>query len=147
MDDLDRRLIEAWGQRKRAAGNRAAHRRVGRTYERPVRSRCLVLRANGWRIYDLGEGAVVPSVGYVEEEPGVECNVQGVRVDAEVVRRLCGPVSIFWPGVSVGQAARRFGAHVATCHTFTNLTASALVPLEAVPDAVSVTHSLPSPAN
>lgn len=72
-----------------------------------------MLRANDRRIDDLPEGVVEPA-GYVEEEPGIECGVMGVRVDREVVSRLCGPVAIPWPGVDVSEAARRFGVNPTT---------------------------------
>jgi len=125
MDDLDRRLIEAWGRRKQTlvdkqpvapipAGEGAARgKHAGRTYTRPVRSQCLVLRASDRRVDELSDEMVVPA-GYVEVEPGHERDVQAVRVNAGVVSRLCGPVSIFWPGVSVAQAARRFGVNPTT---------------------------------
>lgn len=125
MDDLDRRLIEAWRRRKRTladesrlvgmapAGRSTARKTVGRTYVRPVRSWCLALRAGDRRIDDLGDG-VVQTAGYMEVEPGIECAVEAVRVNTEVVGRLCGPVSIFWPGVSVDEAANRFGVNPTT---------------------------------
>ncbi len=95
----------------RAKQQRTAHQS---TYTRPVRSWCLVLRANDTRIDTYCQTEVVQ---YMQWDPDqAECAVKVVQLNAESVRGLCAPVMIAWPGVSLDRAARLFGVNRTTVH-------------------------------
>jgi hypothetical protein len=100
-DDFDRALIDAWEQTRQRFKDdpdklgRVLRRRAMSTYARPLRSWSLVLRAGDKRIPDD--------------------NTQGVvQLTADRVRAWCSPVVIDYPGVSLDEAARRFGVNRTT---------------------------------
>lgn len=108
MDELDQRLMRAWavvGARLRAEsgeGVRRLKRAMGPTLQRPLRSWSLVLRADDKRL---------------DEDAAVSAGRTGlVWLNAEVVRWLCAPVRIDWPGVSVAEAARLLGVNKTTVY-------------------------------
>jgi len=80
---------------------RILHRRGMSTYTRPLRSWSLVLRANDKRIDD-------------NKAQGV------VRMDGARIKQLCSPVVIPYPGVSLDEAAHRFGVNRTTVARWAN---------------------------
>src|SRR5690554_1071486 len=114
MDSIDLALFDEHEKlladpRKRA--KRAAIL-AGSTYTRPLRSWCLVLRANDKRIDALCPARALDDMDWGDDQP--LCAVDEFLVTAEAVRMLCGPVKIPWPGVSVDEAAARFGVNRTT---------------------------------
>ena len=108
MDELDRQLIEAWGWAERCFRARpgVAVRRyekfVGSQLARPVRAWAMVLRAADTRIDELAdEGKYRKATG-------------GLWLDRQVVKQLCGPVMIDWPGEIPEVAAKMFGVSAVT---------------------------------
>lgn len=99
--DFDIALLNAWDlAHAQAKGDTSRlvemlRRRGMATYTRSLRSWSLVLRANDKRIDDD--------------------NTRGmVRMDGARVRRWCSPVDIPYPGVSLDEAAQRFGVNRTT---------------------------------
>ena len=105
--DLDRTLMSAWGRAFEKLKDepeqldRILRRRGMSTYARPLRSWSLVLRSNDKRIDDD--------------------NTQGfVRMDRAAILHLCSPVHIPYPGVSLDEAAHRFGVNRTTVSRWAN---------------------------
>ena len=109
MDELDRRLLAAWGEVSAALKQqpwKLARRmeRVGRKeLRRPVGAWCLKLRASDTRLdeRDCADGfeARCCYKGYTHT----------LALRGERLRSLCGAVRIDWPGVPVVEAARLLG--------------------------------------
>lgn len=99
--EFDIALLNAW-DRAHAQAKREPEkiqeilrRRAMATYTRPLRSWSLVLRANDKRIED-------------DSKQGL------VRMDGARIKQLCSPVSLPFPGVSLDEAASRFGVNRTT---------------------------------
>lgn len=91
---------------------RAARVQRRALYTNPLRSWSLVLRANDKRI---DPECLSPIVGYHEwDEDSPQCAIEAITLDAETVRKLCSPVMIPYPGVSIDEAAKRFGVNRTT---------------------------------
>ncbi len=140
MDAIDRALLAAWVGKRDGAGAEKVFGRVtgpagaGATYQRPVRSWSLVIRANDKRLRfhrirrgeeDL-EGRPIPRPRLRSKDPvppsaappprALEGDWLGVHLDAEVVGRLCAPVDLPWPGLTIAEAAARFGVETTTIY-------------------------------
>jgi len=118
MNELDLELFRAWHRVRdklqddpEEAAKRAASSGQS-TYARPVRSWCLVLRANDKRIDTHCAMDVVEFIEWDEDSP--QCAVEAVELTGDAVRELCAPVRIIWPGVSIDEAARIFGVNRTT---------------------------------
>ncbi len=115
MDDIDRALAEAW--HRASIGDDEARRRLqrylGPTYQRPLRSWSLVLRAHDRR---LPSGEVVNYEQF--DVDGPDCAVSRITLTGELIQSLCGPVTIPWPGVTINAAAKRFGVNRSTIHNW-----------------------------
>jgi hypothetical protein len=100
MDDVESAILDAW--RRVGPGLRADPvafaRRLGRRsqvlFGRPPRVWCLAVRASDTRIAEWSGGR--PSA-------------QKVRLDAELVARLCRPVRIEPPGETLAEVAKKLG--------------------------------------
>jgi len=120
MDDIDRALLAALGRVWPELENDpdelcrrfAAH--AGPTYSRPLRTWSLVLRAHDTRLEGRCRCCVTEYMTW--DEDGPECAVEALELTGEIVRELCRPVYIDWPGVSVDDAAARFGVNRTTIH-------------------------------
>ncbi len=120
MDKLDHALDEAWNRvgadlaQNPAAAARRFARSLGPTYQRPLRSWALVLRAADKRL------PVGDVVDYVEWDPQVpvQCAVEEITFHGETIRELCAPIRISWPGVSIDAAARICGVNRSTIHNW-----------------------------
>ncbi len=115
MDDIDRALADAWHRATIDADEAQRRRRryLGPTYQRPVRSWALVLRAHDRRL-PTGE-----LVNYEQfDDDGPDCAVSRITLTGELVRTLCGPITIPWPGVTINAAAKRFGVNRSTIHNW-----------------------------
>ncbi|MCC7406687.1 MAG: hypothetical protein IT442_01355 [Phycisphaeraceae bacterium] len=111
MDAIDRALFEAWGRvcemlksnPKKLARRR---RRLGRKEMRGVpRACCLAVRASDHRI--TGWNAVLLPEGEQIDEEAWEGEL--VVVSGYLIRKLCKPVEIPWPGVPWYEAATMLG--------------------------------------
>jgi len=115
MDDIDRALEDAW--HNASIGDDEAHRRLqrylGPTYQRPLRSWSLVLRAHDQR---LPVGEVVKYQQF--DDDGPDCAVSRITLTGQLIRSLCGPITIPWPGVTINAAAKRFGVNRSTIHNW-----------------------------
>ena len=120
MDQLDHALDEAWNRvraelvRDPLKAARRFARALGPTYQRPLRSWALVLRAADKRL------PVGDVVNYVEWDPqfGVQCAVEQITFHGPTIRQLCAPIRIPWPGVSIDAAARCCGVNRSTIHNW-----------------------------
>ena len=115
MDDIDRALADAW---HRAAihpdeAQRRLRRHLGPTYQRPLRSWALVLRAHDRR---LPTGEVVKYEQF--DDDGPDCAVARITLTGELIQSMCGPITIPWPGVTINAAATRFGVNRSTIHNW-----------------------------
>lgn len=108
MDPIDLALSEAWSRlapalrADRIEAARRASRRIRALLTRPVRPWCLCIRASDTRISPatvLHDGEAT----YYARLP------HRITLDADDIRRLCAPVHIPWPGLTVQQAADRLG--------------------------------------
>ncbi|MEL7087649.1 MAG: hypothetical protein AAGL98_04285, partial [Planctomycetota bacterium] len=106
MDELDANLMVAWdGVRAKLRGDRAA---LGRRYERglraalrrPPRAWCLSIRASDTRI---------KRSAFIEPERVSERLAHRLLMFGDLIRHLCKPVEIDWPGVVYDDAATRLG--------------------------------------
>lgn len=116
MDAIDIELFNTYAMLKADDHARAKHERAtaGSTYARPVRSWCLVLRANDKR---MEAHCAARTIRYHDwGEQYALCAVDEIELTADSVRGLCGPVSIEFPGVCIDEAARRFGVNRTTVH-------------------------------
>lgn len=119
-DDLDRALLEAWyrhfdwnsdaGDDPGSSSGESGVPGVpglSKMYRRPLRSWCVVLRADDRRLYpniiSYRPGAYAEDAAWIR-----------VMVDRSTLEGLCSRVWIAWPGVSVGEAAARFGVNPTT---------------------------------
>ncbi len=120
MDDIDRALQVAfsrvWPELQNnpdeLARRFAAH--AGSTYSRPLRTWSLVSRSHDTRLDARCKCCVTEYMMWDDEGP--ECAVEALEVTGQVVRELCKPVYIDWPGVSIDEAAARFGVNRTTIH-------------------------------
>ena len=113
MDDMDRALLEAFGEVwPRLKGDedelraRLARRR-SREMSRPPRAWCLAVRASDRRIEPY-RMAIVPRY-----EEGLVV-AEEVTLDAEALRRLCAPVEINSAGESITTVAEKLGMRLAS---------------------------------
>ena len=115
MDDIDRALADAWHRATIHAdeAQRRLQRYLGPIYQRPLRSWALVLRAHDKR---LPSGEVVNYEQF--DDDGPDCAVSRITLTGELVRTLCGPITIPWPGVTINAAAKRFGVNRSTIHNW-----------------------------
>lgn len=115
MDDLDRALADAWHRATIHADEapQRLRRYLGPTYQRPLRSWALVLRAHDRR---LPSGEVVNYEQF--DDDGPDCAVSRITLTGELVATLCGPITIPWPGVTINAAAKRFGVNRSTIHNW-----------------------------
>ncbi len=119
MDQLDLNLFDAWHRVKRELlknppeAAKRLNRQLRPTLARPLRSWSLTLRADDKRI---AAGAVVRYMRWPGDPDGPLCAVEAVTLTADDVRRLCRPIVIPWPGVSIDEAARQCGVNRATIH-------------------------------
>lgn len=106
MDQLDCNLLAAWHEvREKLSNDRAA---LGRRYERglrkalrrPPRAWCVALRASDTRI---------ESSAFIEPHLVEERREHRLLMFGDLVRHLCRPVRIDWPGVTYDEAAVRLG--------------------------------------
>ena len=116
MDSIDLALFNEHENLFADPRKRAKRQRIlrGSTYTRPVRSWCLVLRANDKRMDALCAARALEDTDWGEDQP--LCATDAFLLTAESVRELCGPVVIPWPGVSIDEAAARFGVNRTTIH-------------------------------
>ncbi len=115
MDDIDRALADAWHRAAIHAdeAQRRLRRYLGPTYQRPLRSWALVLRAHDRR---LPSGEVVDYEQF--DDDGPDGAVSRITLTGELVRTLCRPITINWPGVTINAAAKRFGVNRSTIHNW-----------------------------
>ncbi len=115
MDDIDRALEDAW--HRASIGDDEAQRRLqrylGPTYQRPLRSWSLVLRAHDQR---LPIGKVLDYEQFDDEGP--DCAVSRITLTGELIHSLCVPITIPWPGVTINAAALRFGVNRSSIHNW-----------------------------
>lgn len=121
MDELDRRLLEAW--HKVSAELEAKPWKLGRRMERasrkelrrPVRAWCVALRASDARLgaHELCTEAEVEKCrrGYTHE----------LVMTGDRLRALCASVRIDWPGVELREAAGLLGRDVRTVHRWSEV--------------------------
>lgn len=116
MDEVDIELSKALREIQTNPKARQKQQRTATqtTYTRPVRSWCLVLRANDSRIDTYCDTEVVGNVDWGPDQ--ALCALKDVVLTAESVRALCAPVHIPWPGVSIDRASRLFGVNRTTVH-------------------------------
>jgi hypothetical protein len=116
MDSIDVALFNEHERLVADPRKRAKRKRIlaGSTYTRPVRSWCLVLRANDKRMDSLCAARAADDMDWGEDQP--LCAVDEFELTAESARVLCGPVTIPWPGVSIDEAAEKFGVNRTTIH-------------------------------
>ncbi len=103
MDDLDRALEAAWARvGPTLSEEEVRRRRLRRQAYRNVAPWCLCIRASDPRISEFH--AQVDDREALREGRG-----HVVQIGAPLIRRLCTPVRILWPGVPVVQAAYLLG--------------------------------------
>ncbi len=115
MDDIDRALEDAWHHATFDAdqAQRRLQRYLGPTYQRPLRSWSLVLRAHDKRL------PIDEVVKYEQfDDDGPDCAVSRITLTGELIHSLCGPVTIPWPGVTINAAAKRIGVNRSTIHNW-----------------------------
>lgn len=86
--------------------------RTRSTYTRPLRSWALALRANDKRIDTYCDPTTVDYHEWNEDSP--LCAIDEIVLSAAIIKRLCGPISIPYPGVSIDEAARILGVNRTT---------------------------------
>lgn len=113
MDELDHSLLVAWNRvvarcrRDPAEAARRARRRCQPSYAGPPRAWCLALRA--------GDTRILPSLGSTYLRDAAQAGLaHTVRIDGALLRKLCAPVRLDWPGVRLTDAAARLGRDPAT---------------------------------
>ncbi len=110
MDELDRNLMEAWGEvTAKLRGDRGLARKrwrrsKGRTLQRPPRAWCMAVRASDTRLQ--GWNTLMDDRRAFETWQGHRLELDGKRL-----RELCGPVWLGWPGMRLVDAARELGRH------------------------------------
>ena len=108
MDELDTKLLDAWAkvrEKVRRDPEQAlwrSRRAVMKLMRRPMRAWCLVIRAADSRITEMN--AII-------DPRGADENLQAhtLTLDGALIRQLCRPVRIPWPGVTIDQAAPLLG--------------------------------------
>lgn len=105
-DALDLALMEAWSRHLTANPDGDGVKVFSKMYRRPLRSWCLALRADDRR---LRMQCVSYRRGVLEDSDWIE-----VMVFKPTLEALCSRVYIAWPGVSIGEAAGRFGVNPTT---------------------------------
>jgi hypothetical protein len=110
MDDFDANLTDAWNQvwercqRDPAEARRRWERARSASFTKVPRVWCVALRAGDSRIgEDFG--------AFFGVEAAAEQREHEVVVTGAGLRRLCAPVRIDWPGVTLVQAGRLLGHH------------------------------------
>ncbi len=120
MDEIDHALEDAWLKvveqlrSDPAEAKRRFEQWLGATYQRPLRSWSLVLRANDKRIDMLCMSRVIDYIDWGDDEGNAA--LEEIRLTGEAVRTLCKPVMIPWPGVSIDKAAQKCGVNRVTIH-------------------------------
>jgi DNA-binding CsgD family transcriptional regulator len=110
MDALDVALLSAWRRlSERVRGDRVearkrAARRLLKSMRRAPREWCLAVRSNDTRISPWAGCVIEPSEKWV----GLR-RAHTVTLSGEVLRKLCAPVEIPWPGVSHIRAGDMLG--------------------------------------
>lgn len=110
MDALDVALVSAWRRlSERVRGDRVearkrAARRLLKSMRRAPREWCLAVRSNDTRISPWAGCVIEPSEKWVELR-----RAHTVALSGEVLRKLCAPVEIPWPGVSHIRAGDMLG--------------------------------------
>jgi len=110
MDDLDHNLLSAWHRvmEQCRSAPAEARRRWARTrkntLQTPPRAWCLAVRAADTRIDEAINA-------WVDTEAVRAREAHEVTLTGEAVRRLCAPVCIDWPGLSLRDAAKKLGRH------------------------------------
>ena len=110
MDQIDRNLLDAWNRisgrvrRDRLEALHRSRRRLMPALTRPMRPWCLCLRASDTRINDYR--CVINPSRAIQERIEHEVVLSGT-----VIRDLCKPVMIPWPGIDWIRAAAMLGRH------------------------------------
>ena len=110
MDEIDRNLLEAWNRisrrvrRDRLEALHRSRRRLMPVLTRPSRAWCLCIRASDTRINDY-RCAIDPSRAIQQRLE------HDVVLSGSVIRDLCKPVTIPWPGIDWTRAAAMLGRH------------------------------------
>lgn len=110
MDQIDRNLLEAWNRisdrvrRDRLEAANRSRRRLTPALTRPMRPWCLCIRASDTRINDYR--CVIDPPHAIQQR--LE---HGVVLTGSVIRDLCKPVLLPWPGIDWTRAAAMLGRH------------------------------------
>lgn len=108
MDDFDCHLREAWDRviamlrRDPEEAWRRAKRGVLGMYRYPPRAWCLAVRASDTRLERVGAVSIDWDASEGEHH---------VELTASIVKQLCTPVHLPYPGVTLQEAANRLGRH------------------------------------
>ena len=117
MEGLDLILLDAWNRvsarlkKDRIEALKRSQRRFTKSFARPMRDWCLVIRASDTRINKDG-GAVLNDEAVAAHDP------HEVTLPGFLIRNLTKPVHINWPGVTYHEAARLLGREYPTLYTW-----------------------------
>jgi DNA-binding CsgD family transcriptional regulator len=117
MDDLSAAIFSAWAEHgprilaDRAELRRRLARRHLKVLRRPMRAWCLAVRASDQRINPATACVVPEAAGYPRSHahPHHVPDEHEVTLDARLLREVCRPVRIEWPGEDWKYAAKQLG--------------------------------------